>query len=91
MGSEDIQRQRPNVFWMECLGAKVKSVEEGSCTLKDAINAALRDWSANLESTHYLLGTVCGPHPFPAIVAYFQSIIGLEARSQLFERIGRLP
>jgi tryptophan synthase beta chain len=66
-------------------------VTEGSCTLKDAINAALRDWSANLESTHYLLGTVCGPHPFPAIVSYFQSIIGLEAHQQMVARLGRLP
>ncbi len=91
MGEEDVARQRPNVFWMERLGAKVIPVEEGSKTLKDAINAALRDWSTNLESTHYLLGTVCGPHPFPALVAYFQSIIGLEARIQFLERFGRLP
>jgi tryptophan synthase beta chain len=91
MGEEDVARQRPNVFWMERLGAKVIPVKEGSKTLKDAINAALRDWSANFESTHYLLGTVCGPHPFPALVAYFQSIIGLEARIQFLERIGRLP
>jgi tryptophan synthase beta chain len=91
MGAEDVHRQRPNVFWMEQLGAKVIPVEEGSQTLKDAINAALRDWSGNLDSTHYLLGTVCGPHPFPALVSYFQSIIGLEARVQFFERTGRLP
>lgn len=91
MGAEDVSRQRPNVFWMERLGAKVIPVHEGSQTLKDAINAALRDWSGNLETTHYLLGTVCGPHPFPAIVAYFQSIIGLEARMQFIERVGRLP
>lgn len=91
MGEEDVERQRPNVFWMERLGAKVIPVEEGSRTLKDAINAALRDWSSNLESTHYLLGTVCGPHPYPALVSYFQSIIGLEARKQFLERMGRLP
>ncbi len=91
MGSEDIRRQRPNVFWMEQLGAKVIPVDEGSCTLKDAINSALRDWSCHLESTHYLLGTVCGPHPFPAIVSYFQSIIGLEAKVQMQERMGGLP
>lgn len=91
MGSEDVARQRPNVFWMEHLGAKVVPVEEGSKTLKDAINAALRDWSTNLETTHYLLGTVCGPHPYPALVSYFQSIIGLEARMQFKERTGRLP
>lgn len=91
MGGEDVHRQRPNVFWMERLGAKVIPVEEGSRTLKDAINAALRDWSTNLTSTHYLLGTVCGPHPFPAMVSYFQSIIGLEARMQFHERVGRLP
>lgn len=91
MGSEDVHRQRPNVFWMQQLGAKVLPVTEGSCTLKDAINAALRDWFSNLETTHYLLGTVCGPHPFPAIVSYFQSIIGLEASQQMRERLGRLP
>lgn len=91
MGSEDIVRQRPNVFWMERLGAKVVAVHEGSCTLKDAINAALRDWSTHLETSHYVLGSVCGPHPIPTIVAYFQSIIGLEARQQLLHQTGRLP
>lgn len=91
MGAKDVYRQRPNVFWMERLGAKVIPVSEGNRTLKDAINAALDDWSENLDSTHYLLGTVCGPHPFPAIVAYFQSIIGLEARMQFLERLGHLP
>lgn len=91
MGSEDVHRQRPNVFWMQQMGARVISVNEGSCTLKDAINAALRDWFSSLETTHYLLGTVCGPHPFPALVSYFQSIIGLEARQQMQDRIGRLP
>ena len=91
MGSEDVFRQRPNVFWMEMLGAKVVSVDEGSCTLKDAIDAAMRDWVTNVESTHYLLGTVCGPHPFPAMVAYFQSVIGLEARQQMQEYYNVLP
>ncbi len=91
MGSEDIARQRPNVFWMEQMGAKVVSVEDGACTLKDAINAALRDWVSNVDSTHYLLGSVCGPHPFPAMVAYFQSIIGLEARAQCLAQMGKLP
>lgn len=90
MGSEDVERQRPNVFWMEKLGAKVVSVTTGARTLKDAINEALRDWSSNLETTHYVLGTVCGPHPFPAMVSYFQSVIGLEARKQMHE-IDMLP
>jgi tryptophan synthase beta chain len=91
MGAEDADRQRPNVFWMEKMGAQVIAVESGSRTLKDAINQAMRDWSSSFRSTHYLLGTACGPHPFPAMVAYFQSIIGLEARQQLIERCGRLP
>lgn len=91
MGSEDVARQRPNVFWMEKLGAQVIPVDQGARTLKDAINEALRDWSANLETTHYVLGTVCGPHPFPAIVAYFQSVIGLEARQQMLDFFGKLP
>lgn len=83
MGAEDVERQRPNVFWMERMGAKVVAVEDGSRTLKDAINEALRDWASNLETTHYVLGTACGPHPFPAMVAWFQSVIGLEAKAQL--------
>lgn len=91
MGSEDVERQRPNVFWMEKLGAKVIPVTSGSRTLKDAINEALRDWASNLETTHYVLGTVCGPHPFPALVAYLQSVIGLEARQQMLENYGTLP
>lgn len=91
MGSEDVARQRPNVFWMERLGAKVISVDQGSRTLKDAINEALRDWSANLETTHYVLGSSFGPHPFPAMVAYFQSIIGLEARKQMLQQYNQLP
>jgi tryptophan synthase beta chain len=82
MGAEDVARQRPNVFWMERLGAEVVPVTSGTQTLKDAINEALRDWSSNIESTHYLLGTACGPHPFPALVAYLQSVIGIEAAAQ---------
>src|SRR5512139_1127112 len=85
MGEVDIERQRPNVFWMERLGATVVPVRDGSRTLKDAINEAFRDWAANMDSTHYVLGTACGPHPFPEMVSYFQSIIGKEARAQILE------
>jgi tryptophan synthase beta chain len=91
MGAVDVIRQRPNVFWMEQLGATVVAVEEGTQTLKDAINASLRDWSASMDTTHYVMGTVCGPHPFPQMVTYFQSIIGREARAQILECVGRLP
>jgi tryptophan synthase beta chain len=91
MGEVDVERQRPNVFWMEQLGAKVVSVKEGSRTLKDAINEAFRDWVSNMDDTHYVLGTACGPHPFPEMVTYFQSVIGLEARKQILERTGQLP
>ena len=91
MGEVDVARQRPNVFWMEQLGATVVTVKDGSRTLKDAINEALRDWATNMDTTHYLLGTVCGPHPFPEMVAYFQSIIGKEAREQMLNKVGRLP
>jgi tryptophan synthase beta chain len=91
MGEVDVERQRPNVFWMERLGAKVVSVKDGARTLKDAINEAFRDWAANMDSTHYVLGTACGPHPFPTMVAYFQSIIGKELRTQVQERVGLLP
>jgi tryptophan synthase beta chain len=91
MGEVDVARQRPNVFWMERLGAKVVAVTEGSCTLKDAINEAFRDWITNMDSTHYVLGTACGPHPFPEMVTYFQSIVGKEARAQILERTGQLP
>lgn len=91
MGIEDINRQRPNVFWMERMGAKVIPVTDGSQTLKDAINAALRDWVANLDSTHYCLGTASGPHPYPAMVSYFQSVIGIEARQQMLEKYNGLP
>ncbi|RLB15724.1 MAG: tryptophan synthase subunit beta [Deltaproteobacteria bacterium] len=91
MGEVDMERQRPNVFWMEQLGAEVVPVKDGTATLKDAINEALRDWVTNMDHTHYVLGTACGPHPFPEMVSYFQSIIGKEARTQIMEREGRLP
>ena len=91
MGEVDVERQRPNVFWMERLGAKVVSVTEGSRTLKDAINEAFRDWVTNMDSTHYVLGTACGPHPFPSMVTYFQSIVGKEAKEQIVKRTGKLP
>jgi tryptophan synthase beta chain len=91
MGEDDVARQRPNVFWMEQLGATVVVVREGTRTLKDAINACLRDWAESMADTHYVLGTVCGPHPFPQMVMYFQSIIGREARAQMLETTGALP
>ena len=91
MGEVDVQRQRPNVFWMERLGAEVVPVKEGTRILKDAINEALRDWVTNMDNTHYVLGTACGPHPFPEMVSYFQSIIGQEARRQIMEREKKLP
>ena len=91
MGEIDVERQRPNVFWMERLGATVVPVKEGSRTLKDAINEAFRDWVSNMDDTHYALGTACGPHPFPEMVSYFQSIIGKEAREQMLSRVGQLP
>jgi len=91
MGELDVERQRPNVFWMERLGATVVPVKDGSRTLKDAINEAFRDWVSNMDDTHYVLGTACGPHPFPEMVTYFQSIIGQEARQQLLDRSGLLP
>jgi tryptophan synthase beta chain len=91
MGEVDVARQRPNVFWMEQLGAKVVPVKEGSRTLKDAINEAFRDWVSNMDDTHYVLGTACGPHPFPEMVTYFQSIIGLEARRQIVAMADKLP
>ncbi|MFU8819006.1 MAG: tryptophan synthase subunit beta [Desulfurivibrio sp.] len=91
MGAEDVQRQRPNVFWMEKLGATVVPVTSGSQTLKDAINEAFRDWVANMDSTHYVMGTVCGPHPFPEMVAWFQKIIGDEVREQILAIHGKLP
>jgi len=91
MGEVDVARQRPNVFWMERLGATVVSVKDGSRTLKDAINEAFRDWVSNMDTTHYVLGTACGPHPFPELVTYFQSLIGKEARRQMLEITGALP
>lgn len=91
MGKVDVARQRPNVFWMEQLGAEVIPVSDGTMILKDAINEALRDWITNMNSTHYVLGTACGPHPFPEMVAYFQSIIGKETHRQVMEREGKLP
>ncbi len=91
MGEEDVARQRPNVFWMEKLGATVIPVTDGARTLKDAINEAFRDWVTRMDDTHYVLGTVCGPHPFPEMVAWFQSIIGQEARKQILAQHGRMP
>lgn len=91
MGAEDIRRQALNVFRMELLGAKVVSVESGSATLKDAVNEALRYWVTNVEDTHYILGSVMGPHPYPMIVRDFQSVIGTETKQQFFEKHGRLP
>ena len=91
MGEEDVARQRPNVFWMEKLGATVVPVTNGSRTLKDAINEAFRDWVTTMDETHYVFGTACGPHPFPEMVAWFQSIIGLEARKQIMAQHGRMP
>jgi tryptophan synthase beta chain len=91
MGAVDVERQRANVFRMELMGAEVVPVESGSRTLKDAINEALRDWAASFGTTHYLLGTVAGPHPFPLMVREYQRVIGKEARLQLLEAEGRLP
>ncbi len=91
MGAEDIERQQLNVFRMQLMGARVVPVEGGGRTLKDAINEALRDWSASFEATHYLLGTAAGPHPFPTMVREFQRVIGREARAQVVEQLGRLP
>ena len=91
MGEVDVRRQRPNVFWMERLGADVVTVREGTRILKDAINEAFRDWVTNMDTTHYVLGTACGPHPFPEMVSFLQSIIGKEARKQILEKENRLP
>jgi tryptophan synthase beta chain len=91
MGAEDVERQQLNVFRMELMGARVVPVEGGGRTLKDAINEALRDWSASFETTHYLLGTAAGPHPFPTMVREFLRVIGREARTQIVEQLGRLP
>lgn len=91
MGAKDIERQKPNVFRMRLLGAEVRSVEQGTGTLKDAMNEALRDWVSNVDSTYYLIGTAAGPHPYPTMVRDFQSVIGRELRTQLQEVEGRLP
>ena len=91
MGEEDMARQRLNVFRMELLGAEVRPVSSGSRTLKDAINECIRDWVTNVDTTHYLIGSVVGPHPYPAMVRDFQSVIGREAREQIVEAEGRLP
>ena len=91
MGEEDIRRQALNVFRMRLLGAEVRSVSSGSRTLKDAINECIRDWVTNVEDTHYLIGSVVGPHPYPMMVRDFQKVIGAEARAQLLATVGRLP
>ncbi|MCA9126373.1 MAG: tryptophan synthase subunit beta [Planctomycetales bacterium] len=91
MGAEDVRRQKPNVFSMKLLGAEVRPVESGSKTLRDAVNEAMRDWMASVEDTHYIIGSVIGPHPFPAMVRDFQSVIGREARSQSLDAFQRLP
>ena len=91
MGAEDIERQAPNVYRMKLLGAKVVSVESGSRTLKDALNEAMRDWVTNVDDTYYIIGTVAGPHPYPAMVRDFNSVIGREAREQILAQAGRLP
>ena len=91
MGEEDIQRQKLNVFRMRLMGAEVRPVSSGSRTLKDAINEAFRDWVSNIRNTHYLLGSVVGPHPYPSMVRDFQAIIGKETREQMLKEYNRLP
>ncbi len=91
MGTEDMRRQQPNVFRMRLLGTEVVGVDSGTRTLKDAVNEALRDWVTNVEGTHYILGSALGPHPYPAMVRDFQSVIGKEARAQILKAEGRLP
>ncbi len=91
MGATDVERQKPNVFRMKLLGAEVVPVTSGAGTLKDAMNEAMRDWVANVADTYYLIGTVAGPHPYPAMVRDFQSVIGTEARAQMLAAEGRLP
>jgi tryptophan synthase beta chain len=91
MGAHDVERQSLNVFRMRLMGAEVVPVTSGGRTLKDAVNEALRDWTSSFKDTHYLLGTVAGPHPFPLMVREFQRVIGKEARAQMLEREGRLP
>jgi tryptophan synthase beta chain len=91
MGAKDVERQSPNVFRMRLMGAEVIPVNSGSGTLKDAVNEAMRDWSATYETSHYLLGTAAGPHPFPTIVREYHRMIGEETRAQIMEKEGRLP
>lgn len=91
MGADDIERQYSNVFWMRQLGAEVVGVETGARTLKEALDEALRDWAASVETTHYVLGTACGPAPFPELVSYFQSVISQEMKQQALAQMGRLP
>ncbi|PCI69141.1 MAG: tryptophan synthase subunit beta [Piscirickettsiaceae bacterium] len=91
MGAEDIQRQAPNVYRMKLLGAEVVAVTSGSQTLKDALNEAMRDWVTNIDTTYYIIGTVAGPHPYPAMVRDFQTIIGREGRQQMLDKTGSLP
>ena len=91
MGEEDVRRQKPNVFSMKLMGAEVRPVTSGSRTLRDAVNEAMRDWMASVEDTHYIIGSVIGPHPFPMMVRDFQSVIGREARQQCLEKFERLP
>ncbi len=91
MGETDVERQKPNVFRMNLLGAEVRPVTSGTGTLKDAMNEAMRDWVTNVDDTYYIIGTAAGPHPYPAMVRDFQSVIGTEARAQMLEREGRLP
>jgi tryptophan synthase beta chain len=91
MGEVDVARQEANVYRMRLLGAQVVAVKSGSRTLKDALNEAMRDWVTNVDNTFYIIGTVAGPHPYPAMVRDFQAVIGREARAQMLERTGRLP
>ena len=91
MGKEDTDRQALNVYRMELLGAKVNAVTTGTMTLKDAVNEAMREWVSRVDDTHYVLGSVMGPHPFPTIVRDFQAVISKEAREQILEKEGKLP
>ena len=91
MGKKDIERQKPNVFKMNLLGAKIIPVESGSASLKDAMNEALRDWVSNVENTFYIIGTAAGPHPYPMMVRDFQSVIGKELKSQIMKKENKLP
>ena len=91
MGEVDVARQEANVYRMRLLGAEVRSVSSGSRTLKDALNEAMRDWVTNVDNTFYIIGTVAGPHPYPAMVRDFQAVIGRESRAQMLEAVGRLP